>query len=290
MTNKPEFENLGPFFRKMRSQKGFTLKEAAGNVMSTKHLSNFENGRTDLTAHIFLEALANINLNTFEFQHAYNQYLRDKDILLFSTDISQAFLIHNTVELEHLLMKLKKNDKKSKKEKLEEIRISAVISILNDCYEFPKEHLNFIRSYFSGLKEWGYYEILLFSDCVPLFDVLSLSQFLHGIINPTQTNYNLVYVKQVRIQAVLNSIQYFIEQNQLSLADEFIGYLEHIDIHEYWTFEKIILCFNKSCLDYKRGNDDAKDDMKNCEELLKMCGCYKLANKISSKIKEITLP
>ncbi|MCA2390923.1 hypothetical protein [Lactococcus sp. NH2-7C] len=285
--NTSSSNNLGPFFRKLRIAKGFTIKEAAGDAMSPKHLANFETSRTNLSAHLFFSALANINVTAFEFQNDYNQFIYEKDITLFSSTISEAFLVHNVVELKNLLHKLQSNENNSKKMELEKIRCKAVISYLDPSYVVPNEEVRYLRNYLSSLKEWGYYEILLFSDCVPLFELLTLSKFIHSIIMPTQTNFNLVYIKQVRIQAILNCIQYFIKNNQITLAEEFITYLENTDIHEYWTFEKIILRFNRYLLEYKKGNEKAMLDMKKLQDLLEISGSFKLANEISDRIKTL---
>ena len=75
---------IGIIFKDFRISKGFSQMEAAGNEISATHLSNFENGKTILSTHHFFSILQNINVNMFEFQNSLNQYLQEKDLLLFN--------------------------------------------------------------------------------------------------------------------------------------------------------------------------------------------------------------
>ena len=279
-------ENLGPFFKQLRLSKSFTLKEAAGDAMSSKHLSNFENGRTDLSAHLFLDALANINVDTFEFQNLYNQHLQEKDLLLFRNDISQAFLIRNQVALRHLLAKLEALPAPSKKIKLEKVRIQAVLAFLEDDFSVAENEVYYLKNYLSGIKDWGDYEILLFSDCVPILDLMSISKFLHAMIVPTQLNFNLVQVKQVRVQAILNGIDCFIENKQFALAEEMIAYLQNGSIHDYWMFEKLRLTYSQALLDEKKGLPGSAERLQKCQDFLEFSGCFSLANEMAKRLPE----
>lgn len=280
-------ENLGPFFKKLRIAKGFTISEASGSQLSDTHLSNFENGRTNLSAHLFLALLANINVNTFEFQNAYNHDLQNKDIMLFNSDISDAFLSHNIVQLQHFLKILEENKETSKKDRLEKVRIKAILSVTDTTTAFTRNEINYLKNYLLSVKEWGYYEILLLSDCVPIFDVLTLSELIHHMLVPTQLNFNLIYIRQVRIQALLNAIDDFSKAKQFDLADEFIAYLEQSQIHDYWMFEKLTLIFRTAQNSYAKGNLSAFKTMQKCQDILEFCNCFKTATLVNNDIKKL---
>ncbi|CAM3209758.1 hypothetical protein GHI93_11020 [Lactococcus hircilactis] len=282
-TKKSDQEKLGTFYKKLRTSKGFTIKEAAGDALSSKHLSNFENGITDLSTHLFFSALENINVSMFEFQNFYNQHTQKKDLMLYSQKISQAFLTHNVVELQHLLTELEKQQK-NKKNKLEKIRIKSVLSFLDQSIPISKNEIDYLYDYLKTCNDWGYYEILLFSDCVPIFDILTLSLLVHTMLLPTQINFDLFHIKQVRIQAILNCIQIFIDNHQFSLAEELILYLKNMEIHDYWVFEKLILIFNSALLEYVKGDAEAKDIIEKVQSIFEFCGAYKLANEMRNRM------
>jgi Rgg/GadR/MutR family transcriptional activator len=296
MNNKPNKNHehtqiLGQCFKDLRIAKGFSQAEAVGENLSISQLSNFERGVSALTTTAFLEALQNINVTTVEIQNIYNNRLTlEKDNLLFNEKISSAYLERNTIKLKNIISNIntileKHPDKK--KYKLDKIKIEAIVFLLNPSYKIPKKDINFVKQYLTDLKEWGEYDILLFGSCVAIFDVATLSILATHMINPTHYNSDLHFLKHKIIQTLNNLISIFTEQNQFSLSQKFINYLENNGIHEYYMYDKTTLEYNKAMLSYKQGNKSSIEMMRKCQEIFEFSGCYNTAQMISQEIANL---
>lgn len=286
---------IGIVFKMLRQAKGFSQREAAGKEISVPQISNFEHGKTILVTHHFLAILNNINVDMFEFQNAYNQYLDSKDILLFSTKVSEAVMTQNIALLELLLKKVENAlsfNPDNKKLKLDNIRIKSVLYFVNTSYTITDNELNFLTNYFYDLKEWGLYDIRLFGQCAQFIDILKLADLTSKMIAPMQTNCELHHIKLAVIQCVLNIINVFVNQKMFEPARRLIKYLEDNEIHEYFMFEKLTLIYNRANYSFQRGDREAAKIMKKCLEVLKFCDCSKTATQVARELHdwEIEVP
>lgn len=296
MNNKPNKNQkysrvLGQCCKDFRIAKGFSQTEAVSEDLSISQLSNFEHGNSTLTAATFLGLLQNINVTVFEIQNLYNKRLaKDKDTLLFSEKVSDAYLERNPVKLRKILSEISSAIEAAphkKKYKLDKVKIEAILSIFDPSYKVPKRDYDFVKQYLFELKEWGEYDILLLGYCVTLFDVGTLSILATHMIDPTHYNSDLHHVKHKIIQTLNNLISIFTEQNQFSLSQKFIGYLENNGIHEYYMYDKTTLEYNKAMLSYKQGNKNSIDIMKKCQDIFEFVGCYNTAQMISQEISSL---
>lgn len=286
---------LGVVFKHLREAKGFSQEEAAGDEISTQHLSNFENGRTILATHHFIVLLDNINVNLFEFQNTYNQHLQSKDVLLFSTEVADAVMEQNVVHLKQLaeqIAKKLKDKPRNKKLKLDSIRVKSVLYFIDSSHSITQNELDFLVNYLYQLKEWGLYDIQLLSQCAQFIDPIKLMTLTKQMIDPLQENSELHYIKHAVIQCVLNMINVFVSRKAYRPAGKLIKYLEDSEIHEYYLFEKLTLIYNKANYSYqKEDNPDLKKSalkiMKHCQRVLKFCGCSKIATQISNEFKKL---
>lgn len=284
---------LGRLFKQLRLAKGFSQEEAAGFEVSTTHISNFENGKTIIGLHHFIKILQNINVNMFEFQNSLNQYLHEKDILLFNTELTDAVVEQNASKLKQILTKLEHQINKSlkspsnKKMKLDYIRTKSALFFIDSSYSLTKKEMNFLENYLFHLKEWGQYDIALLGQCAQFLNFISLMDLTNNMISPTQENIKIPYIKQAIIQTVLNIINVFVNNHCYDYAKRLIHYLESSDIHDYYMFEKLTLIYNTANYQYHSGHKEAIETMKKCQEVLEFCNCSKTANWINSEIKNI---
>ena len=284
---------IGIIFKDFRISKGFSQMEAAGNEISATHLSNFENGKTILSTHHFFSILQNINVNMFEFQNSLNQYLQEKDLLLFNMEMANAFVEKNMSKLriivEELTKKLEMDSTSTttKKYKLDYIRAKSILSFIDSSYFLTKNEISFLETYLYKLKEWGQYDIALLGQCAQFLDWIHLMELTDRMISPSQSASNIPYVKQAIIQTVLNIINVFVDAGLYAPARKFIKYLESTDIHDYYMFEKLTLVYNTARYNYKRGEEYALDVMKSFQEVLEFCNCFKTSNWITTEISNI---
>lgn len=292
MTNKLIDPTLGTVLRSLRKSKGCTLKEAAGQSFSSTHLSNFESGKTELSAPLLLKLLENINVSMIEFQRFYENYLRSQLSRPFSNEeVSEAYMTGNIVRLENILsaLELRQDTKSSKHLKLEVIRIKAVISLLDKTKPLSENDSFFLKSYLSQLKEWGKYDIALFGQTYTNLDLDTLASLTDRMLNPSQLTITLESNQHALIQTVLNIMTFFIENKQFDRANGLITYLKNLKIHEYYMFEKLFLVYNTATMDYKLGDPSALNTLKKCQEVLEFCGCLNYANIFSKEISDLQI-
>ncbi|MCT0016547.1 Rgg/GadR/MutR family transcriptional regulator [Lactococcus lactis subsp. lactis] len=278
---------LGIILKKLRKSKGCTLKEAAGSSFSSAHLSNFEHGKTELSSHLFLELLKNINVSIIEFQRYYENSLTSYNSNQVSNeDISSAHLTGNITKLNNVLSILESNSELdgSKHCKLEIIRIRAIISSINPSRVLPKEDIYQLKSYLLQLEEWGRYDISLLGQCCTNFDLGSLAILTDHMLNPCQSTITLESNQHILVQTVLNIMAFFIENKQYERANRLINYLKNIKVGEHYMLEKLIFIYNSAKLDYKLGDKSALKVLEKCENILEFCGCFDNANVLSKEI------
>ena len=234
-TNSEQFEkelSYGQVFKNLRISKGFTQLEASRNVIAPTHLSNFENGKTMVSINHFFDLLQNINVNMFEFQNSLNQYLKNKDILLFNTEMANAIVENNPTKLKKIVKELEnqlnyQSNSDNIKLRLDYIRAKAVLSYIDKSYFINKDEIIFLEDYLFRLSEWGQYDVALLGQCANFFDLITLMQLTKSMLSPFQDNTNIPYIKQAIIQTVLNIINIYEKNNAYNSAKKLIKYLEN---------------------------------------------------------------
>ncbi|KST91478.1 Positive transcriptional regulator MutR family [Lactococcus lactis subsp. lactis] len=282
---------LGLVLKALRESKGCTQKEAAGTSLSCPHLSNFEHGKTELSAHLLLELLKNINVNVIEFQSFYDNHLSSQlKPQTSNQEISEAYMTGNIFKLEHILsiFEDKSNGvKASKRSKLEVIRIKSIISLLDSSRRLSSTDLFFLKSYFMQLKEWGKYDIALLGQSYTNFDIATLAILTNHMLNPSQITIQLESNQHALIQTVLNVITFFVDNRQFEKANNLINHLKNMNIHEYYMYEKLTFVYNIAYFDYSRGDKSALNTMKKCQEILEFCDCLNTAGLVSKEISNL---
>ena len=63
----------GKIIKQIRKSKNMTLKEVAGEALSSSQLSRFENEKSVIPVDLFYEVLDNLNSTTEEFNYIKNE-------------------------------------------------------------------------------------------------------------------------------------------------------------------------------------------------------------------------
>ncbi|MDR2976942.1 MAG: hypothetical protein LBV19_06485 [Streptococcaceae bacterium] len=282
---------MGRVFKKFRSNRHFTLSDAASEGTSTSVISSFERGETKLSAPALFNALQNINVNSYEFQYACNERLEQKDVLLFDIDVTRAYMDSSIPKLRKLLKSTEREIKlnpNKKKFRFDKIRIEGTLCLIDHDYEPEKDDVTFIKNYFMGLKVWCIEDIRLYGQCLSLFDSNTLDDLTQKFIELTKTVSQLHFTKLTIIRTFLNLIDRSLEIGNFKEAHQCIIYLDNINIHEYYMFEKLTLIYNKAKLNYlETRNEKSLDTMNRCKEIMKFCNCSKTEIAMEDEIAEI---
>ncbi len=282
-------KHSGHVFGYFRKAKGFTLKEAVGDIAFPSQLSNFEHGKICPSADNFLLFLQNINVSSLEFQYALDEYLQRKNITEFGTPLTDSYLAQNISQLKIFQKNAEKryvSNPDNKHFRLDKIHIEGVLSIVDTKYELSKEDKRFLYTYLINLKEWGLYDISLLGACVTNLGTSELSKLLISMISSAQIGTKIKYVKKAMLQTLLNGLDVFIGQRLLNLTIPIVLYLEE-NIHEYDMYEKTIFIYDKAKIDYFSGNPAALEIMKECQAIFEFCECFSSADIVAKEIDEL---
>lgn len=79
---------LGPKFRKIRKEKGFSLKKASSEIISSPTLSRWERGKQDISISAYYDLLKRMHISPADLEDTQNNTskLIDKILLLYAED------------------------------------------------------------------------------------------------------------------------------------------------------------------------------------------------------------
>lgn len=285
-----EASAYGKIEKEFRISKGYTLTDAASGYTTPSHLSEFENGKTMLSTLTFFGVLRNIHVTFSEFENRYNQYLHDTNVMMAAYEISEAFTERNVAKLKDILSKIqcaKSAQKDFVSLRLDEIRIKAAIKLIDTSFEISLHDINYLVKYLLNLKGWGRYEILLLGYTGKLIAPSDLEKLADRLLDPTMTNFNLPSIKLDVYRAILNIVDAFSEKKLYALANRYVQILKNDNIHDYFTYEKLILIYNEATLKFISGDREALETLKKCQETFAFCDCFNMANVLDYEITEL---
>ena len=280
----------GSVEKRFRLSKGYTLADAANGYTTVSHLSEFENGKTMLSTAIFFGILRNIHVSLLEFESQYNQTLQIGNITTYASEISKAYIERNIAKLKVILGNLQ-TAKFSQKDlvslRLDEIRVKAVIKLIDPSFEISLHDISYLTEYLLQLKAWGHYEIMLFGYTVCLISPPNIVKLADRLIDTTMTDFDLPVIKMDVYRAILNIIDFFTKKGLYTEANRYIQFLKRANIHDYYTYEKFNLVYDEARLQFIKGNQEALSTLKECQKFYSFCDCFDMANILELEIAEL---
>ena len=171
----------GKTIRKIRQNKGLTLKEIYLGIVSKSFYIEFEKGNYNIEARKFEYILNRLSLTFQEFQFIHNDYqmnefknLNDQIEFHYSTwDLISLSNIYHTY----------KNSSYSR-ERYAASRAYALIYITEDNSDFmSKAPLNELKAYLTSLKEWSLEDIQNYVSIASAFDFATTKYFFQLAID-----------------------------------------------------------------------------------------------------------
>lgn len=200
--------SMGSIFKKIRKEKGLTLKEMQTNNLSISQLSKIENGENIPSADKFIEILSLLNLKYDEFILLLdNNYLHSK--ALIGTKYAEYGNAENITSLKELSIEAQNLFQKYGDIYFQHIhlQIEALLTLIdtNNHYETSREFLLQIKEYFLKVNNWGDYELYLLSNCLFMFEIDDAIFFGNIAIKIIEKNYKF-YRNQSNARVLLNNL------------------------------------------------------------------------------------
>lgn len=161
--------DLGPLFRVLRKERGFTLKTLSEGIISFSYLSKFEKGENQISLNNFFQLLQRMNLTVDEVLY-FNQ-TKTTNYTAFFQKIAIAHVQQDITRLKKYLA-IEKNlyeEKSIQFHKYNAIMISAVIKDLEPEFIIPNEDIHGLVDYLVGCSFWTTYEVSIFGNSLSLF-------------------------------------------------------------------------------------------------------------------------
>lgn len=287
-------KTFGQIFQQFRRSKGIKQDEAAEGVVTVTQLSRFESGQTMPAFDKVYGLLKNINVTLFEFADEHNRFVENQDVLLYTTDISSAFLEQNISKIEKLLSDIEiqiDHFPHRKKYHIDKWHVEAILARLNSSYTIPSKDRGYLRMYLLKLKEWSLYDIQLLGHCLPIFKRDDeIVDIVNKMLISTQDVANLHIVEGEVIRTTLNAIDVCLSRKNFDAAKNFIHYLKNWKINEYYLYEKFTLKYTEAYLGYQLGKTSSLKIMKQCHEIALFLECTATATMIEKEIEELEKP
>ncbi|GAB2025541.1 Rgg/GadR/MutR family transcriptional regulator [Lactovum odontotermitis] len=287
--------SYGEVFRELRRKKHISQKVAAGGKHLQGNLSRFEQGGLIPATDTFFKYLRNIKVDPPEYFNALNDYLIDKDILLYLNEVSTAYTSQNVPKLKEIIKELENNNDNGEsssnfdKSFLDRIMVEAILSLLDLEFKIPKSDADKIRNYLRATQYWGYYELRLLGCASRLFDFVQLAEISRHVFSFASKNEISPYISRQIILCELNILDSFLLQKQLKQAKIVISNLEKYNIPENFYYERATLTYFEARYDYLCGNNQARslDKMKAHLSALELYGCSGIARLCREEIDNL---
>jgi len=263
-------ENLGKTLYNFRVNKGMKQKDLISKRISIGQISNIENGLQMPSAERFILLLGKLNVDYDEFifmmgdekltarlkmEKNFVEFVRDKNHIGLENLAKQAsnlFLNHGELYFQHI--------------KLTSLALAQLIKRNNNDYEKIKVDLSPIIEYLENIKEWGFYELTLFSRCLFVFNIEKAISFGNRALELIEQNYTFYKHEEVGHVTLINLAVYTLN---------------------YESYHHLSLKYSQMGIDFAVVNSDAMKVLQG--KIIYQIACFKLGNGLYNESKLLTL-
>src|SRR5699024_8257580 len=201
-------KSYGETFRKIREEKGYSMKQVAEGVVSISFLSKFERGDSDISLSLFVQLLDRLFLSFDEFEFLHLDH-KTSEMERFFQASNQAYLSR---DLKSLRILKEEELEKWRRTKLDPYRCNAIMiqvyeGIIKEVETTAREEdLDFLYHYLFKVEVWGYYELFLYNSTILLLQpemVLHLSDIVYKNRKKVEDHKKL---KDLMIRIFLNTL------------------------------------------------------------------------------------
>lgn len=292
----------GHVFKKLRINKGYTIKEITDSEISSATISKFEHGSIMISTDKFFRILAKINTSPAEFTSYLSQYLVNFYSFSEVNDYFLDFEVHrlSSIKLTNLIRMVERQTTLFPEMNFLKLSLIALKSLTSqktsNCkYGVSTRELKTIRQYLLMRKTWCEFELWIYCSTIHLFDLQSIKLLSRKLFSP------LTYViitsdMDKRISTAIGRLSYVLvsdenirNDNYKKFFDSLLLYLEENPISSKQTLEKAFIKFNIGVYRYYNNQKSyGIREMKKVIKSLSLLGCNELGDYLISEFKTRT--
>ena len=290
----------GETLRRIREQKGLTMKELAEGICSISFLSKFERGESDISLGLLTKVLEKLMISFDEFLYIHNEYKPDK-LEEFFKNVSTAYYESSSIHLK----KLKRLEmKKWEKYKIPTYRYNILmIEVFEQIIdhkaidkEIDHEAILLLSDYLFRVEVWGYYEFMLYNATMLFLNTDMVVQLSRTAFEKS-TRYKMLpkvntataTIMMNTISCLIGPVNHFNKRSEFQTEiSEFFSYLEKLAIPESHLFERVNLLHLKGAFEIKCGNTETGiKKFQQAIQILTDLGAHGHSKRIQSYMQEI---
>lgn len=272
---------FGPAFKRLREKRGYSVKEAAGQIMTPTALRNFESGENSTSIDNFNSLLLSIGASWDDLWDFYNG-------LTVETHIRKTWDLYdelaNAGEFYKITQLLEeKHQPIPENTFLEELpdflvkyNLKAEGKWINQAPIKPQSLLEHMQK----VETWGFIEYSIFVNCLEIFDYDFIKFYAYKLLDSLEEKYfSLKTDFHSYFAGTMLCTRYFYQNNHPDDAQRFINRLETIlskPKFQDFYFEKVLLMQLKTAFLLQQNNPEALTIAKRVViilENLKIDGC-----------------
>lgn len=258
----------GQTLRKIREQKGMTMKELTEGLCSISFLSKFERGDSDISLSLFTGLLEKLMMNFDEFLFVHNDF-RPGQLDLFFKSVGSAYERGDSDAIRTLKLQEMTKWKQSGVEsyRFHMLMLEQYESIIDKKTlgeDMKKEDIQKLAEYLFTVEVWGQYEFMLYNSTMLFLDVDMVLQLSRTAYEKSIRYAAFRQVNEVIGTILMNTIIYLLgpinqfkdDMHHQTELNEFFSYLNAISLPEHRLFERANLMYLKAASELRSGNTD----------------------------------
>lgn len=247
-------QSLGPIFRNLRLEKQLTLKDTAKGIVSQPFLSNFETGKSGISADKLFALLQRLKVSPEEFYRLASFY-NSVSIYEFLNSLAPGLVNEDIYFLNKKLEEL--NEKKENFDSIFYTHFRILIEQSINLYSntpLNTAEINIISQYLLYNDNWGNYEIHLYANFIK-FIPLKINKILIKKSKKSASQYvGKENYKHSVVLIYINFINHLIRENELLFANDLIDNIMKDLINTKYFYEITKLNYLKGKLTIAQGN------------------------------------
>lgn len=264
---------LGITLRKVRKGKQISLCSVADEHLSKSQISRFERGESEISCIRLINILDKLHITLDEFLILHDKdYSNTESFANLVQYIRKQYSSQNINNIKCLLSDSSNYTLNS----FEKTMVKSILHTMDSRISPSDEELLQLMDYLFKVEKWGYYEIVLFGNCVRTINYDSyflltkelLKNYLYSSLNKTN--------KRMVAQLAINCLILSIDEEKFSNCSYLIDKIKELLDNELNFYEQTVFLYATGYYEFKRQSCTGIEKMKQAIKVLDILGEDKL--------------